>query len=157
VSTVTNITTLNQLVKNLRVIASEHLQIHTFYYGDPHEFYLSGTTNSPEMWVACDSISRESGRVNVYNMNIVLADNVKRGEVNELEVESDLVRIAEDVIAQCMDSRYGWNVAESATINMSIRTERTPKNLTTVEFMIPIRVKLPNNRCAIPFNQNPLT
>jgi hypothetical protein len=156
VSTVTNIQTLNQLVENLRVIASEHLQIHTFYYGDPHEFYLSGTTNSPEMWVACDSINRESGRVNIYNMNIVLADNVKRGEVNELEVESDLIRIAEDVVAYLRHPDYGWNVSESASINFSIRTERTPKNLTTVEFVVPIRVKLPDNRCAIPFTNDPL-
>lgn len=156
-SATTNITTLNQLVENLRVIASEHLQIHTFYYGDPHEFYLSGTTNSPEMWVACDSVNREMGGVTVFNMNIVIADNVKRGEANELEVESDIIQICEDILAYLRHPSWGFNVPDTSSVNITIRTERTPKNLTTAEFLVPIRVKKPNNRCAIPFNNQPLT
>lgn len=109
------------------------------------------------MWVACDSVNRESGRVNIYNMNIVIADNVKRGEVNELEVESDLIRIAEDIVSWLRHPDYGWNITETANINFSIRTERTPKNLTWVEFLVPIRVPIPANRCAVPFSNSPLT
>lgn len=155
--TVTNITTLNQLVENLRVIAENHLQINRFLYGEPHEFYLSGVTSSPEMWVACESVNRDVSGVSIFNMNIVLADNVKRGEANELEVESDLVQIAEDVIAQLKHPTYGWNLQDGSNIRLSIRTESTPKNLTTVEFQVSLRVKKPNNRCAIPFTTNPIT
>ena len=155
-STTTTPTTLNQIVENLREIAANHYQIHTFYYGDPHEFYLSGTTNSPEMWVACDSIDRDvKGGVSTFNFNIVIADNVKRGEVNELEVESDIEQICEDVLAQLNHPDYRWNVTSTAKI--TIRTEKTPKNLTTAEFQVAIRVPKPNNRCAIPFSTNPIT
>ncbi len=108
------------------------------------------------MWVACDSIDRDvKGGVSTFNFNIVIADNVKRGEVNELEVESDIEQICEDVLAQLNHPDYRWNVTSTAKI--TIRTEKTPKNLTTAEFQVAIRVPKPNNRCAIPFSTNPIT
>lgn len=156
-TTITNITTLNQLVNNLRVIADNHIQIHNFLYGEPWEFYQSGCTNSPELWLACESVNREGASATVFNMNIVIADNVRRGEANELEVESDLIQIAEDIIAQLRHPHYGWNVRREDNIRISIRTERDPKNLTTVEFQLSVRVPKSDSRCAIPFSSNPVT
>lgn len=139
------------------MIADSHLQIHTFKYGNPWEFYTSGTTNSPEMWVALNSVNREVQGVTTFNMNIVIADNVKRGEVNELEVESDIIQICEDVIAYMKHPSFGFNVSNNANINITVRTENTPKNLTTAEFQIGIRISKAGNRCAIPFNTQPIT
>lgn len=108
------------------------------------------------MWVACDSVDRDAkGGLTTFNFNIVIADNVKRGEVNELEVESDIQQICEDVLAQLQHHDYRWNVTTQSKI--TIRTEKTPKNLTTAEFQVAIRVPKPNNRCAIPFSTSPLT
>ena len=156
-STVTNITTLNQLVGNLRDIADLHQQIHGFNYGEPWEFYQSGVTNSPEMWVTCEGVTREGSKVSTFNMRVYIVDNVKRGELNELEVESDLIQIAEDIIAQLRHHSYGWNLPRTDNISISVRTERTPKMLTAVEFALTIRVPKPDNRCAISFTTNPLS
>jgi len=155
-ATTTNITTLNQLVANLRDIADKHQMINGFMYGETWEFYQSGVTNSPEMWVSCTGITRERA-VTVYDIIIYLADNVKRGEINELEVESDLIQIAEDVIYQLQNNDYEWNIPQDTTIPVKIMTERTPKNLTVAEFSVSIRTKKPANICAIPFTSNPIT
>ena len=154
-ATTVNITTLNQLVSNLQDIADKHQMINGFIYGESWEFYQSGVTNSPEMWVTCTGISRERA-VTVYDLIIYLADNVKRGEVNELEVESDLIQIAEDVIFQLQNNDYGWNIPQDTVIPVKLMTERTPKNLTVVEFSVNIRTKKPANICAIPFTSNPI-
>ena len=154
-ATTINITTLNQLVNNLQDIADKHQMINGFIYGESWEFYQSGVTNSPEMWVTCTGISRERA-VTVYDLIIYLADNVKRGEVNELEVESDLIQIAEDVIFQLQNNDYGWNIPQDTVIPVKLMTERTPKNLTVVEFSVNIRTKKPANICAIPFTSNPI-
>lgn len=154
-ATTINITTLNQLVSNLQDIADKHQMINGFIYGESWEFYQSGVTNSPEMWVTCTGISRERA-VTVYDLIIYLADNVKRGEVNELEVESDLIQIAEDVIFQLQNNDYGWNIPQDTVIPVKLMTERTPKNLTVVEFSVNIRTKKPANICAIPFTSNPI-
>lgn len=154
-ATTVNITTLNQLVSNLQDIADKHQMINGFIYGESWEFYQSGVTNSPEMWVTCTGISRERA-VTVYDLIIYLADNVKRGEVNELEVESDLIQIAEDVIFQLQNNDYGWNIPQDTVIPVKLMTERTPKNLTVAEFSVNIRTKKPANICAIPFTSNPI-
>lgn len=155
-ATVVNITTLNQLIGNLRDIADKHQQINGFKYGEPWEFYQSGTTRSPEMWVSCTGFSRERA-VTIYNLTIYLADNVKRGEENELEVESDLVQISEDVIYQLQNNNgYGWNVPQETVIPVKLMTEKTPKNLIVTEFSVNIRTKKPANICAIPFTTNPI-
>ena len=154
-ATTINITTLNQLVSNMQDIADKHQMINGFIYGESWEFYQSGVTNSPEMWVTCTGISRERA-VTVYDLIIYLADNVKRGEVNELEVESDLIQIAEDVIFQLQNNDYGWNIPQDTVIPVKLMTERTPKNLTVVEFSVNIRTKKPANICAIPFTSNPI-
>ena len=108
------------------------------------------------MWVSCTGITRERA-VTVYDLIIYLADNVKRGEINELEVESDLIQIAEDVIFQLQNNDYGWNIPQDTVIPVKIMTERTPKNLTVAEFSVSIRTKKPANICAIPFTSNPIT
>ena len=154
--TIVNITTLNQLVGNLQDIADKHQMINGFQYGEPWEFYQSGVTNSPEMWVTCTGVTRERA-VTIYNVTIYVADNVKRGEVNELEVESDIIQIGEDIIYQLQNNDYGWNVPQDTSIDIKLMTEKTPKNLTVIEFSVSIRTKKPANICAIPFTSNPIT
>ena len=154
-ATTLNITTLNQLVSNLQDIADKHQAINGFQYGEAHEFYLSGTTNAPEMWVTCTGVSLEQSTT-IYNLTIYLVDNVKRGEVNELEVESDLIQLTEDIKYQLQNNDYGWNIPRDTVIDAKIMTERTPKNLTVTEFSVSIRTKKPANICAIPFTTNPI-
>jgi hypothetical protein len=156
-TTVTNILTLNQLVNNLQDIADKHYQINDFKYGDPWEFYSSGVTRAPEMWVTCESVTREGDSVSNFNMKIYIVDNVKTGELNELEVESDTIQIAEDVLAQLRHHGYGWAVDARANVSMNVRTERSPKNLTGVDFNVNIRIRKPDDRCRIPFSTNPIT
>lgn len=159
-SSQSNITTLNQLVNNFSEIARLHEMINRFEYGNPTDYYQSGTTNSPEMWMHCDNITRHHQGVSDCVCTITLADEVMRNSVNELEVESDLVQIADDVCAQCQikAANYGWAVQKDSPVSYRIFTEdrKTPKNMKLLQFQITIRIKKDANQCAIPFTQQPI-
>lgn len=154
--TVSNITTLNQLIGNLSDIADKHQLINGFRYGDAWEFYSSGVTRSPEMWVTCTGGTRQTG-VTVFDLIITLADNSKRGEAAELDIESDLVQIAEDIIAQMRNAEYGWSIDRNGDIPIKIMTEKSPKNFVVAEFSVSVRIKKADDRCSIPFSSDPTT
>jgi hypothetical protein len=155
-----NIRTLNQLVNNFREIASLHQMIRRFEYGNPTAYYQSGTTDAPELWMHVDTVSRHVGGTATFEAKLTMADEIKRDGSDELEVESDLIQIATDVLDQCYISAasYGWVVKRDEAMQIQVFTEdrKTPKNLKLVQFQINIQLKVPINGCAIPFSQNPI-
>lgn len=156
-----NIRTLNQLVNNFRDIADKHHMIRRFEYGNPTDYYQSGTTDSPELWMHVDGIVRDNGGVSTFDCTLTLADEIIREGTNELEVESDLVLMADDIVAQCYikSAEYGWSVPRSQTTQYKIFTEdrKTPKNLKLLQFNIQIRVKKSSDTCSIPYSSQPIT
>lgn len=156
-----NITTLNQLVNNFRDIVDKHQIIRRFEYGNPTDYYQSGTTDSPELWMHVDTITRDNGGVSTFDCTLTLADEIIREGTNELEVESDLVLLADDIVAQCYikSPEYGWSVPRSQTTQYQIFTEdrKTPKNLKLLQFNLQIRVKKASDTCSIPYSSEPIT
>ena len=153
--TTTNIYTLNQLIENVRQIATNHRQIHDFYYGDEWEYLTSGVTQTPSLRIVCPSVVRSS-RTTQFNVDFSIYSNVLRTELDETEVESDLVLIAEDVIAQMRKDEYGWIVSDEG-VNIDIRTEHTQKMFTVVTFTLQVLISKPDDRCTIPFDSDPIT
>jgi hypothetical protein len=146
-----NITTLNQLIENIQAIADAHRQIHRFAYGNTWEMYASGTTVTPEMWC---NVSRVQRGINstTYDVDIWIVDNMMRGETDELERHSDLILIAEDVIAQLRSSSYGWLVDRTDITDINLLVEYSPKNLCGVNFTISMEIKKETDRCDIPYS-----
>lgn len=148
------ISTLNQIVQNLSEIADKHLQIHAFKFGDPHEFYTSGTADCCEMWVQVQT-NLVSRNTSTFSFRMWLLDAVRRGERNETEVQSDMDLIARDVIAQLRHPDYDWVVSFSDSQTVNFVTEHSPYRWSGVWFDYSIKLKTPMDTCRIPFSSTP--
>ena len=148
-----NVTTLNQIVRNLQEIADKHYQINEFQFGDPWEFYTSGIAVTPVMWVRVDPSEVTRNTVK-YKFTVWLLDSVKRGEINETEVLSDMFQVATDVIAQLRSPDYNWSF-DYETTTITPVTEHSPYAITGVYFNVSIKLLYPGDTCRIPFTNSP--
>ncbi len=110
--------TKNQLNFALKQLASNHLQIQSFGYGQKFEQQAVEGVGYPMMWVICNDETLANGLLS-YNYRIIIADRVRKDETNELEVESDTDIIIKDVISYmhryCLQNQLTLN--ESTTIS----------------------------------------
>lgn len=143
--------TLNQIVQNLNEIANKHLQIHAFKFGDPHEFYTSGTADCAESWVQPQTVL-VTRNTSTFSFRMWLLDGVRRGEINETEVQSDMVLIAGDFIAQMQSPDYDWVVSFADSQTLNFVTEHSPYKWSGVWFDFDIKLKTPRDICRIPFS-----
>jgi len=142
---------LNGIVKGLSDIATPHLQIRSFGFGDLHEFGTSGTTEYVAMWVDPQPVVKTRSFTK-YRMTVYLFDRVLKGEANETEVLSDLIRIAEDVIAEIKHPSWTWYAELGQEVQIEYDTERMGDWLGASWFNIEFRLQNPDNRCQIPEN-----
>lgn len=146
--------TLNNIVQNLNEIANKHLQIHGFKFGDPWEFYSSGVCDCTELWVQMQPPVATLTTIE-YKFIAWLLDGVRRGEVNETEVLSDMTLIAHDIIAQLHHPDYAWAFDRKKEFTLNNYTEKTPYKLSGVSFDFGLKTLKPADTCQIPFSSNP--
>jgi len=149
------VTTLNQIVQNLNEIAIQHQQLHGFKFGDPWEFYSSGVCNCTELWVNVYPATATLTTIE-YKFTAWLMDGVRRGEINETEVISDMFLIAQDIIAQLHHPDYSWAVERKQTFIITPFTEKTPYKLSGVSFDFILKLMYPSDTCLIPFTSTPI-
>jgi hypothetical protein len=143
--------TLNQVIKNLNNIASAHYQINSFGNGNVTEFATSGTTNYPAMWVDYQPAQVQGGAY-LHVVTIYISDRMLKGNLNELEVLSDMQQVCLDVIAQCRSNIYGWSlVSDSVTLNPFYHT-RFDDETAGYFFDLTLRIPFTYDRCQIPFS-----
>jgi len=150
-----SVTTLNQIVQNLNEIANKHQQLHGFKFGDPWEFYTSGSCDCAELWVQLQPTPATINTID-YTFTIWLLDGVRRGEINETEVMSDMFLVAQDIIAQLHHPDYGWAFPRSQTFTINPVTEKTPYKFTGVWFSLALKLATPSDTCRIPFSSDPI-
>ena len=96
--------TLNQIISVFQTFANAHMQIATFYYGNPNDLQSRRDIVYPVMCLYLNdgiSISR-ANKQTTYPFKLVLMDLVNivsKAEDNSQDVESDLMQIAEDIVA----------------------------------------------------------
>lgn len=149
--------TLNQIVTNLEAIATNHRQVNTFGFGDIWEVASSGDITYPLMWATLDGIDvSTSEKKETYKFSLLFMDVVKGGEVNELEVLSDQLSIAKDVLAQLKHPSYDWNFQNN---NSSLEdfTERFVDSVSGWKMNISLELPFSSDRCAMPYTGNTST
>jgi len=151
----TTITTLNQVVQNLSAIADVHQQLHGFKQGSPWDFYTSGICDAAEMWLNVGEAVVGRNTI-TFKFTMWLLDGVRRGDINELEVQSDMAQVAQDVIAQLRSPSYDWNFDLAAKTTLNIVQEKTPYRFAGVWFDFEIQLKYPSDTCRIPFSTTPI-
>jgi hypothetical protein len=140
--------TLNQVIKELNTIASAHLQINTFGFGDVSDIAASGDVIYPLMFAMLDGVDVSDG-VESVKFSLVFCDIVKQGEVNETEVLSDQREIAKDVLSQLEEDIYDWQF-ESNGVTLQPFTDRWTDSVSGYVASIVLQLPFISDRCSIP-------
>lgn len=150
--------TLNQIIQRIKAITEAHEQISTFVFGDiddelrkdivyPCVFmpYPSATYNGVDKLLQC----------NLFIMDRVIIGGASTDNTfNELEVTSDTLQIAEDLMAQFLYQKYTptWNVLRNFTINPTNEAKNDYLAGAALQFTIKLPYKA--DRCVVPTTYN---
>ena len=147
--------TLNQVIKRIETLALNHAQIRSFYRGSVTDFLNDKTTR----YAACflqDSPGNIDVAGNSLNLNfkLFLLDLVNVSEnpkANELDVQSDMLSVAADLIALMDDSVYSnWRIGQTSPFNLV--KEELDDMVAGVVADITISIPYIKDICAVPTN-----
>lgn len=141
--------TLNQIVAKLQTIASNHLQIKTFGFGDSWELEADGAKESPIMWAIAKGFNIEAKAI-TYNFTLLFMDLVDKDEANETEVLSDQTLIATDVLSLLDKESESDDFTIIKSNSAEYFTERFDNEYAGVFIDLGIRVNYLRNNCNIP-------
>jgi hypothetical protein len=139
--------TLNQIVKEIKIIGINHEQIDYVYFGDVWERLSNGEVVYPALFLTLNSAAFLEKQIQ-YNFSIYLMDRMLSEETNETDVLSDMTLIGEDVMAQLRNQTQQWLVSNNATI--TYYTESDPDYLAGIKIDITLTLPSINNRCQVP-------
>ena len=142
--------TLNQIIKKVEDIATNHKQINSFGFGDLHEFSTEAKA-MPCLWMELNtgSIDVEDQSFK-YNFSLYFLDLVHKDETNETEVLSDQALIASDVYTLLDDEDNADNFLLEKTAALEFFTERTDDEVSGCKLDIVIKTKFLRKDCEIP-------
>lgn len=152
--------TKNQVVTQLKTLASNHLQIRGFGYGDRWELETAMTqadsTNNglaqpekqPFMWVT-PIIARVNDGSLYYDFEVIVGDLVKKDESDELEVESDTLLICLDILSKLDDENYDWSLSKQS--NLQPFTEKWDSEFNGHIMNVSLEFMFNYDYCQVPF------
>lgn len=140
--------TLNQVVSQIKAIAEAHEQLNTVYYGDFAEFLGESADNVyPAMYFDSTNASI-STRTLTLNFSLYFFDRMIPEKTNETEAVSDMLSVAQDILAQLMYNEFEFEMSDSA--QLTFITEDTPDNLIAVKADISMDLPFTVDRCQVP-------
>lgn len=146
--------TLNQILRELELIANNHFQINSFGQGDVWEIATSGDIIYPLMWTTIDGVDISTrDKTEIYRFSLFFMDVVKNGEINEQEVLSDQLSIAKDVLAQLKHPSYEWTFQENVS-SLEDFTERFLDSVSGWKMGVSLKLPFLSSRCVSPYLGN---
>ena len=140
--------TLNQIVKKIGDLASTHKQIKSFYFGDLPDYLSRGTDNVyPSLYYDLTG-ANISGNTLSLNFSLYFFDRMLAEGTNETEVLSDMLEVAQDIVAQLNYQNFDFDILTSVGLNFF--TEDTPDLLAGVRADITLELPYLYNRCVVP-------
>ena len=146
--------TREQIKLFLQNIASSHYNIHTFGWGDVPDLLARENVIYPYMMVTPVPSTFEDGYIN-YGYLVSIADRIREGNQNEVEVDRDTFNIMMQVITQIDNLLYNdVDLVKGQTITpfMEAHRHRVSGHFSELQ----IRVKYNYDACAIPSDEVPL-
>lgn len=141
--------TLNNIVKELNDIATNHLQINHFFFGNEFDFATSGVVNCAAMICVLEPALLEDSTL-THSFKIYIGDIVQKNLSNKLEVLSDCQLIALDVIYQLQQNDYEFILINKNSIVLTDFEDSFDCELYGYYFSIKLKLANPYDRCAIP-------
>lgn len=145
--------TLNNVVSRIRSLSLGHKQVRTFKTGLVSDFLTDKTTKYPAVFLQDigGNISL-TGHATTLNYKLFFVDLVHLSEDakgNEQDVQSDMVSIAMDLLAQMNSSLYDdWRISTDNNLQLIVETDGDMFAGVVVDFSV--RIKYEQNICQIP-------
>lgn len=139
--------TLNQLAALLKDFATNHPMINHFGVGVLPEIAAAKDVTYAMMWVTFET-TRWSGGTQEFPVRVVFADQIFDDKKNELEVQSDMLSVAQDLAAHLNDPAFDFIPGKS--FDMRFFTDAYTDLIAGVDMYFSIRDLKPLDRCVIP-------
>lgn len=145
--------TFNQIIRRIQAIVEAHEQVKTFGRGLVSDYLTDKTTQYAAVFLqnAGGRISLSS-HASVINFRMFVVDMVHVSEEtkdNELDVQSDMLSIAQDLITQFNNQNYyDWRLSTDNNFQMVVETDGDMYAGVYVDFSISFMYK--QNVCEIP-------
>lgn len=150
--------TLNQVIKRIEDICLAHKQLRNFYFGVPTDFLTEKTTRYASSFLQDVAGSIDPGSKSlVMSFKLYLLDIVntsKLAKENELDVQSDMLSIGLDLLAEFNHSNYtDWKIS----LSNSIVLVREEYDDLVAGVVVDFSVITPYNldTCAVPTDELP--
>lgn len=145
--------TLNAVITRIKYLTLAHKQLRNFYYGNVSDFLTEKTTRYASCFLEDTGIVIDkSTKTRQINFQMYLLDVVHvatDAKDNEQDVQSDMLSIAEDIIAQMDFSRYDdWKISGAVTGNF-VR-EALDDLVAGVVLQMTVAVPYNADVCAVP-------
>jgi hypothetical protein len=145
--------TLNNVIKRIETLALGHKQIRSFKKGLVTDFFADKNTQYPAVCLqdVSGSISL-SGHASSLSYRMFLADLIHVSEdtgSNELDVQSDMVSVAMDLLAQMNHGNYDdWRISADNSLTLFTENENDLQAGCIIDFTVSFMYT--QNVCQIP-------
>lgn len=145
--------TLNQVVKRIKTIALAHLQIKRCEYGEVEDILTDKKDQYALLWFTDNGAAiYNAGKTSTFNFRFFFLDLVNVAsdtEDNQLDVQSDMFSVAEDIFAKINNSTYtDWRIDGISPGQILFDTENDV--VSGVVFDVAISTIYTQDICAIP-------
>jgi hypothetical protein len=149
--------TLNQVVKRIKQIVTAHGQVKSFGRGLLGDFLTDQTTKyaAAYLQILNGNVSTK-GHATTINFTLFILDLVHISEdtdKNDLDIQSDMIRIAMDVLAKMNSGEFqDWAVSPDNNMKLiyAATTEGGSDYLAGCSIDFSVRIFYTQNICAIP-------
>jgi hypothetical protein len=145
--------TLNQVITRIKTLSLGHKQIRSFKKGLVTDFFADKTTQYPAICLqdVSGSISL-SGHASSLSYRMFIADLIHVSEdtnSNEQDVQSDMVSIAMDLLAQMNHGNYDdWKISADNSLTLFTENENDLQAGCIIDFTVSFMYT--QNVCQVP-------
>jgi hypothetical protein len=145
--------TLNQIVKRIETLALAHKQVRSFKKGLVTDFFTDKTTKYPAVCLqdVSGSVSL-GGHASSLSYRMFIADLIHVSEEtksNEQDVQSDMVSVAMDLLAQMNNPNYDdWKISADNSLALFTENENDMQAGCIIDFTVSFIYT--QNVCQVP-------
>jgi hypothetical protein len=145
--------TFNQIIRRIQTITLAHQQVKTFGRGLVTDFLTDKTTNYPAVFLQNAggqiSLSRHSSTVNFRMFIVDMVHVSEETKENELDVQSDMISIGQDLLAQMNRGEYNdWKISPDNGFQLLVESGDDMYAGIYIDFSITFIYN--QNSCAVP-------
>lgn len=145
--------TLNQAIRRIRTLAEAHNQVRTFARGLVSDFLADKTTAYPAIFLqnagGSISLGRRMCELKFRMFFVDLVHVSEDSKENEIDVQSDMVSVAMDLLTQMNNGNYNdWKTSSENSLQLFVETDSDMYAGCYIDFAISFPYK--QNVCEIP-------